>query len=82
MYSRCLSSAERIVSANKFYDKSLCESVNTLTVAELSQAVAYEVGEVDADAVKPYLEGVVLTDGLGRGVNQRIVVIPDRGWDR
>jgi hypothetical protein len=82
VYSRCVSSAERIVSSNSFYDKRLCESVNTLTTGTISEMVAYEVGEVDPDAVKAYLQGVVLSDSLGRGITQRVVVEREWGWSR
>jgi hypothetical protein len=70
------------VSSNSFYDKRLCESVNTLTTEQLSQAVAYEVGEVDEDAVRGYLQGVILSDSLGRGINQKIVIVKESGWNR
>jgi hypothetical protein len=49
---------------------------------ELMMQVAYEVGDVDEDAVRTYLEGVVLMDSKGRGINQRVVVVRESGWTR
>jgi hypothetical protein len=44
--------------------------------------VAYEVGDVDLDAVRGYLQGVVLMDGKGRGINQVVIVEKYTGWTR
>ena len=70
------------MNSNSFYDKRIQESINTLTADELASRVAYEIGEIDLDATKMYLQGIVLMNARGEGINQ--VVVPERytGWVR